>query len=193
MFASWQSEAPGYRLRLSFSSWQYSHSQSASITHLLLSLTSSPLPPLTRLLKAASKAREPSSHIKAVMVSVASLLNPLPMDLETSKGLTTPYTDRYNSTEYFTPPPELPPPPQKNAKMVKDAAVFAKGKIKGEVRYPAFEVIKDEASCREMSKFRIYPLGRIQEFPRHIPYNSDKKGFLEKTGRESFEGLSPSS
>lgn len=29
----------------------------------------------------------------------------------------------------------------------------------------------------------------IVEYPRHIPYNSEKKSFLEKTGRESFEGM----
>ncbi|KAI9786265.1 MAG: hypothetical protein M1816_008074 [Peltula sp. TS41687] len=71
--------------------------------------------------------------------------------------------------------------------MVKDAAVFAKGNVKGEVRYAPFQNIDDEESRREMKKFNIYPLGRIAEYPRHIPYNSDKKRFLEKTGRESFE------
>ncbi|KAM5438470.1 hypothetical protein MferCBS31731_005047 [Microsporum ferrugineum] len=35
--------------------------------------------------------------------------------------------------------------------------------------------------------FEIHPMGHITEFPRHIPYNSEKKSFLEKTGRESFE------
>lgn len=31
-------------------------------------------------------------------------------------------------------------------------------------------------------------MGKIGEYCRHIPYNSEKKGFLERTGRESFEG-----
>ncbi|KAN0087393.1 Transcription regulator HTH, APSES-type DNA-binding domain containing protein [Elaphomyces granulatus] len=30
-------------------------------------------------------------------------------------------------------------------------------------------------------------MGQISHYPRHIPYNSEKKSFLEKTGRESFE------
>lgn len=81
------------------------------------------------------------------------------------------------------------PPSNKKPKMIKDAAVFAKGKVKGEVRYPPFQDIDDKEACREMKNFGIYPLGRIEEFPRHIPYNSDKKRFLEKTGRESFEGV----
>lgn len=33
-------------------------------------------------------------------------------------------------------------------------------------------------------------MGHIAEYPRHIPYNSEKKTFQEKTGRESFEGNS---
>jgi hypothetical protein len=71
--------------------------------------------------------------------------------------------------------------------MTKDGAVFAKGKIKGEVNFPPFERL-DAETIREVEKFQVYPLGKIQEFSRHIPYNSEKKSFLEKTGRESFEG-----
>lgn len=123
------------------------------------------------------------------MVSVASLLNPLPTDLGTIRRFASPCSDRYASAGYYTPPPESPLPlSNKKPKMVKDAAIFAKGKVKGEVRYPSFQDIDDD-SLREMKKFHIFPLGKIEEFPRHIPYNSDKKRFLEKTGRESFEGL----
>jgi hypothetical protein len=71
--------------------------------------------------------------------------------------------------------------------MTKDGAIFAKGKIKGEVNYPPFENL-DEETMREVQKFQVYPLGKIEEYCRHIPYNSEKKSFLEKTGRESFEG-----
>lgn len=71
--------------------------------------------------------------------------------------------------------------------MAKDGAIFAKGKTKGDVNFPPFECL-DENILREIEKYQVYPLGQIEEFPRHIPYNSDKKNFLEKTGRESFEG-----
>ena len=71
--------------------------------------------------------------------------------------------------------------------MTKDGAVFAKGKIKGEVNFPPFEQFDGE-TIREVQRFEVYPLGKIQEYCRHIPYNSEKKNFLEKTGRESFEG-----
>jgi hypothetical protein len=71
--------------------------------------------------------------------------------------------------------------------MAKDGAIFQPGKTKGEVNFPPFEDL-DETSIREAEKYHIYSLGQIRECPRHIPYNSDKKSFLEKTGRESFEG-----
>jgi len=71
--------------------------------------------------------------------------------------------------------------------MAKDGPIFNPGKTKGEVNFPPFEDL-DESSICEIEKYHIYPLGQIREFPRHIPYNSDKKSFLEKTGRESFEG-----
>ncbi len=71
--------------------------------------------------------------------------------------------------------------------MGKDGAIFTKAKIKGEVIFPPFEDL-DESALREVEKYVVYPLGKIQSFPRHIPYNSEKKSFLDKTGRESFEG-----
>ncbi|CAJ2502141.1 Uu.00g049940.m01.CDS01 [Anthostomella pinea] len=70
--------------------------------------------------------------------------------------------------------------------MPKDAAVFNKSKPKGVVNFYPFERL-DEASLSQVRKFQVYPLGKIQEYSRHIPYNSGKKDFYEKTGRESFE------
>lgn len=71
--------------------------------------------------------------------------------------------------------------------MAKDRATFAEGRSNDVVRYPPHEDL-DESSLREVEKFRISQFGEIKESSRHIPYNSDKKNFLEKTGRESFEG-----
>ncbi|KAI1258876.1 hypothetical protein F5Y18DRAFT_325188 [Xylariaceae sp. FL1019] len=71
-------------------------------------------------------------------------------------------------------------------KMPKDAAVFTKSKPKGSINFQPFERL-DETSLRSVRKFQVYPLGKIQEYSRHIPYNSGKKDFYEKTGRESFE------
>ena len=74
--------------------------------------------------------------------------------------------------------------------MSKDAAIFSKGKTKGEIRYKPCE-IQDADIAEQHSKFQVYPMGQIGDYPRAIPYNSDKKAFSEKTGREGFEGNSP--
>ncbi|KAI2635453.1 hypothetical protein GGS21DRAFT_543255 [Xylaria nigripes] len=71
-------------------------------------------------------------------------------------------------------------------KLPKDAAVFTKSKPKGDINFRPYEHL-DEISLRLTYRFNVYPLGKIQEYSRHIPYNSGKKDFFEKTGRESFE------
>jgi hypothetical protein len=71
----------------------------------------------------------------------------------------------------------------------KDAAIFADGsKIVGYVNYPAYEAGDDQDLAAQHRKFQINPMGEIMKRgARHIPYNSDKKDFMEKTGRDSFE------
>ncbi|KAL4892776.1 hypothetical protein BDV59DRAFT_202516 [Aspergillus ambiguus] len=107
------------------------------------------------------------------MASIESLLNPVP-----------------NQAQYSPPSPLLTTlsntvvtsrsPRQKRQKVPKDAAVFAKGTPRGQVRYPPCEERDDELAKRHR-EFQIYPMGNIAEYPRHIPYNSDKKTFQEKT------------
>ncbi|PGH23607.1 hypothetical protein AJ80_02388 [Polytolypa hystricis UAMH7299] len=115
------------------------------------------------------------------MSSIASLLNPEPPKQDRLHHLPSPCSSRY-VRDYHSPPP----PRQKKQKISKDAAVFTRGKIRGELRYPPCEYqIKELAEAHKA--LQIHPMGHITEFPRHIPYNSEKKSFLEKTGRESFE------
>ena len=71
--------------------------------------------------------------------------------------------------------------------MSKDAAIFSKGKIKGEIRYKPCEIQNAEIA-EQHRKFQLFPMGHIADYCRHIPYNSDKKSFSERTGRGSFEG-----
>lgn len=78
---------------------------------------------------------------------------------------------------------------RKKQKMCKDAPVFKPGTIRGECRYPAHED-QDDSLLAKHELFEVYPLGTIASYPRHIPYNSEKKLYLDKTGRESFEGTS---
>ncbi|KAH7035503.1 uncharacterized protein B0I36DRAFT_93505 [Microdochium trichocladiopsis] len=59
-------------------------------------------------------------------------------------------------------------------------------KLTGDVNFPPFEDL-DSAVVRQLLPFCITTLGRIKSTSRHIPYNSDKKDFQLKTGRESIE------
>lgn len=119
------------------------------------------------------------------MASIASLLNPEPQE-ETKRRneqLPTPSSTSRRIREPSSPPPSR----QKKQKVSKDAAVFTAGEPRGEVRYPPCEY-QDEELARQHAAFQIHPMGKIAKYPRHIPYNSEKKTFMEKTGRESFEG-----
>lgn len=126
------------------------------------------------------------------MLSVSSLLNPsppgplpppprfLPSPAMSSPGSC--YADRAPSP-YPDQRPAIP-----KLKMAKDhPAPMSKYKPRGVIKYFPFEDV-DETARREVLRFRVAPFGRIQESCAHIPYNSGKKDFFEKTGRESFEG-----
>ena len=79
-------------------------------------------------------------------------------------------------------------PPAKKAKMTKDAIVLVEGKVKGQIVYPPCEGTDDKIAA-EHRRLELHPMGLIAKYHRHIPYTSEKKSFLSKTGRESFEGM----
>ena len=114
------------------------------------------------------------------MASIQSLLNPLP-DL-CRFPLPSPSLASSTGTEASD------SPRQKKQKVAKDAPVFNRGGISGELRYAPCEE-RDEELTQIHREFQVRPMGDIAAYPRHIPYNSDKKSFQERTGRESFEGM----
>ncbi|KAK4695796.1 hypothetical protein P7C71_g2017, partial [Lecanoromycetidae sp. Uapishka_2] len=114
------------------------------------------------------------------MVTVASLLNPMPASFqhEASRSPTQSPVPLYSSTIQ----------PVKKPKMSKAAAIFVKGEPKGEVNYPPFELQDiDEATEAAYEEFDVRPVGEISEYPKRIPYKSEKKSFQQKTGRSGFE------
>ena len=124
-----------------------------------------------------------SSHLilHAIMVPVASLLNPMPSSSERSRDSSSP---TLKDPKQSSPSVAL----AKKQKMSKAAATFVKGRPKGKVNYPPYE-IQDEATATEHAKFEVQPIGRIGEYPKRIPYNSEKKTFQQKTGMDGFEGM----
>ncbi len=63
-----------------------------------------------------------------------------------------------------------------------------KGETKGKVNYKPCEA-QDKIIKAEHEKFEVEPIGRISQYPKHIPYNSEKKSFQQRTGRDAFEGM----
>jgi hypothetical protein len=116
------------------------------------------------------------------MAAIQTLLNPLPDVDDRPLQLPSPCSTIY-ARDFSTPPPG-----RKKQKLSKDAAVFTRGSIRGQCRYPPCEH-QDEVLTAHHQQFEIHPIGHIGEYPRHIPYNSEKKSYLERTGRESFEGM----
>ncbi|CEO59731.1 hypothetical protein PMG11_04396 [Penicillium brasilianum] len=82
-----------------------------------------------------------------------------------------------------TSPPYTEHPPR--TKVAKDGAIFRPGPVRGQVRYPPHEE-RTRFLEEEHRKADLKPYGNIADFPRHIPYQSDKKTFRERTGRDSF-------
>ena len=120
-------------------------------------------------------------HCTLVM-DIQSILNPV------SEGhlekLQKPSVNRQRVFEH--PKSELPQ--AKRQRLAKDAAIFTKSSPRGRVRFPPYEAGGDELLLAQYSLFRIHPKGNIGDYCRHIPYNSEKKSFLTKTGRDCFEG-----
>lgn len=79
----------------------------------------------------------------------------------------------------------------KRPKIPKDAPIFSEGtKTVGFVNYAPQEVGNSRDLMAEHERFQVFPLGAgeiLRKGVRHIPYNSDKKDFLDKTGRDAFE------
>ncbi|KAI7279579.1 hypothetical protein KC345_g5300 [Hortaea werneckii] len=111
------------------------------------------------------------------------------------------YTPSQYSWNSSSPVPLTPTTPStKPQKLVKDAAVFIKGPTTPPVNYPPYESNETSIclSAHQQAElweqhdiFDVRPDGRgkigfIGEFPRRIPYASDKKDFHEKTNRDAF-------
>ncbi|KAJ5174227.1 uncharacterized protein N7482_000104 [Penicillium canariense] len=112
------------------------------------------------------------------MGSIRDLLNPLP---GVTSGLFGPIMSSIRPATSSPTSSERP----RRSKIAKDGAVFRPGPVQGELRYPPCEQ-RDQLLEEEHRKADLKPFGNIAEFPRHIPYQSDKKSFHEKTGRDSF-------
>ncbi|KAI2618811.1 hypothetical protein GGR54DRAFT_648049 [Hypoxylon sp. NC1633] len=120
------------------------------------------------------------------MLSLASLLNPAPPGPPINRFPPSPASSSSPTTSIPDESGLLDEPVMAKQKIPKNAALLPTSRPKGVVNFYPHERL-DEASLCQIRKFRVHPFGNIQDHSRHIPYNSGKKDFFEKTGRESFE------
>jgi len=115
-------------------------------------------------------------------MDVSALLNPSCDDQRSYRGCKSPSNA---AVPYSDPQTAIP----KRQKIAKDAPIFSEGnQTIGHVNYPPHEGDSDHNLRAEHKRFQVFPLGEIRrKGVRHIPYNSDKKDFLDKTGRDAFE------
>jgi hypothetical protein len=118
-------------------------------------------------------------------MKISSLLNSTCAE---NRGYRSPRAPVHVAVPYSGPPTAVP----KRPKVAKDAPVFSEGnKIVGFVNYPPHEADESRDLQVEHERFQVFPRGEIfKKGVRHIPYNSDKKDFLDKTGRDAFESKS---
>ncbi|KAI0117275.1 hypothetical protein F4814DRAFT_281892 [Daldinia grandis] len=120
------------------------------------------------------------------MLSLASLLNPAPPGPPINRFPPSPASSSSPTASLPDEPGLLDQHRMAKQKIPKTAALLPTSRPKGTVNFPPFENL-DEASLRQVRQFRVRFFGNIQDHSRHIPYNSGKKDFFQKTGRESFE------
>ncbi|KAJ4294863.1 hypothetical protein N0V88_005100 [Collariella sp. IMI 366227] len=116
------------------------------------------------------------------MVSVAELLNPEPPRAPLPSSRPAPASPARRGLAFR---PELALA-RRSIEMVEHTRGPSRHKVKGAVNFPPFESL-DEPSLREVRRFQVHPFGTITDTCKRIPYNSGKKDFFSKTGREAFD------
>ncbi|KAI0898529.1 hypothetical protein F4806DRAFT_364033 [Annulohypoxylon nitens] len=120
------------------------------------------------------------------MLSLASLLNPAPPGPPINRFPPSPASSSSPTTSLPDESGLLDEPIMVKQKIPRSAATLPTSRPKGIINFPPHQRL-DEASLRQVQRFQVHPFGNIQDHSRHIPYNSTKKDFFEKTSRESFE------
>lgn len=144
------------------------------------------------------------------MLKIHSLLNPEDTSASTVTDDSCPPTPSFTATTRELVPPTrlgtpVAPSAAKKQKLAKDAPVFTQGTPLKPVNYEPFESTEDAVTLtnaqqqelrHQHERFGIWPNGRdadggrIRDYVKHIPYQSEKKGFFAQTGRNAFEGKS---
>lgn len=137
------------------------------------------------------------------MLQIRNLLNPMGNNQEADPAYSRASTPAYTPNDFTptpTPGPDTPltPASTKRQRNGKAAAIVKPTPTKGIVRYKSYEcnsdflctdpTLRDEI-IKQHRNFQVSAEGPglISQFPKHVPYSSDRKDFSEKTGRDAFE------
>lgn len=115
-------------------------------------------------------------------MDLKKLLNPVPCEARKDNQI-----PRSPATIFRSMTPSIN---NRRQKIPKDAPIFSEGnRTIGHVNFGPHVAEEGTELIDHHRQFSVFPLGEIErKGVRHIPYNSDKKDFLEKTGRDAFEG-----
>lgn len=124
------------------------------------------------------------------MSSISSLLNPAPEKSGDSHYREPIYDSPELSTlsatdDGDTGPSDTVDVPPSWTKKAEDPLPI--GAPRGRLNFPPFEGQSDEIR-RQVAAFHIQNYGNIRQQCKHIPYNSGKKDFQFKTGRDCLDG-----
>lgn len=151
-------------------------------------------------------SEETAKPVNTHMLRINNLLNPMKNSNNQADGSTclrtTPAYTVNEFTSTPTPGPDTPPIPAstKRQKNGKGKPVTKRTMPKGVVNYRPYEcnqnVVCADPNLRQeiIDQHRRFQVsiegeGLIRDYPKHIPYTSDKKEFHNKTGRDAFECL----
>ncbi|KAG5984325.1 hypothetical protein E4U55_005210 [Claviceps digitariae] len=117
------------------------------------------------------------------MLSIAELLNPLePGTNNAEQPRQSPRRERFGLSFYSSIIKHSDERPTIKRRGLSPPAV------RGAINFAPFEDVSDGV-VREIMKYRIPQFGRIHRSFEHIPYNSSKRDFSAKTGREYIEAF----
>ncbi|PFH58776.1 hypothetical protein XA68_13218 [Ophiocordyceps unilateralis] len=144
-------------------------------------------------------AARPANAVFA-MLPIQALLNPAPPERRTSrsrqptpvsKSVSTVTADRTTTTTTTMTTASrdtMDSQPTVRKTTSRSASRLVRSRTHGPVRFPPHEQV-DAGAMREVARFQISQFGQIYQYSQHIPYNSTKRNFYEKTGRESIEAF----
>lgn len=121
------------------------------------------------------------------MLPLKLLLNPSPPDQSTRQADQVPASSVHRPSSRSNVPLSRGEASSRPARQQLNTINYSKSRPRGPIVFPPYEKL-DQDAMREISRFRVSPFGQIRQCCEHIPYNSNKKDFYEKTGRESIEG-----